>query len=90
MYYVKWDSKNFGRHNCNCHQNYQKFKHTPQKVIAMAVPNFIFIFPLQTFTTLETITNATSAKQWFLEKAKDPSAVGKHFVALSTNAVSIH
>lgn len=42
----------------------------------------------QTLTTQETITNAETAKEWFLEAAKDPSAVAKHFVALSTNTVS--
>ncbi|GFS15864.1 glucose-6-phosphate isomerase [Elysia marginata] len=46
----------------------------------------LFIIASKTFTTQETITNATSAKLWFLEKAKDASAVAKHFVALSTNA----
>jgi glucose-6-phosphate isomerase len=45
----------------------------------------LFIIASKTFTTQETITNATSAKNWFLETAKDPSAVAKHFVALSTN-----
>ncbi|KAI5631128.1 phosphoglucose isomerase domain-containing protein [Phthorimaea operculella] len=45
----------------------------------------LFIVASKTFTTQETITNATSAKSWFLEKAQDPSAVAKHFVALSTN-----
>lgn len=46
----------------------------------------LFIIASKTFTTQETITNATSAKLWFLEQAKDPAAVAKHFVALSTNA----
>jgi glucose-6-phosphate isomerase len=45
----------------------------------------LFIIASKTFTTQETITNATSAKNWFLETAKDPAAVSKHFVALSTN-----
>ena len=44
---------------------------------------------LQTFTTLETITNAKSARQWLLDAAKDDSAVAKHFVALSTNEVCV-
>uniref|UniRef100_A0A672FQ40 Glucose-6-phosphate isomerase n=1 Tax=Salarias fasciatus TaxID=181472 RepID=A0A672FQ40_SALFA len=47
----------------------------------------LFIIASKTFTTQETITNAESAKEWFLEHAKDKSAVAKHFVALSTNAV---
>lgn len=45
----------------------------------------LFIIASKTFTTQETITNATSAKNWLLEQAKNPSAVAKHFVALSTN-----
>jgi glucose-6-phosphate isomerase len=45
----------------------------------------LFIIASKTFTTQETITNATSAKTWFLSTAKDPAAVAKHFVALSTN-----
>lgn len=45
----------------------------------------LFIIASKTYTTQETITNATSAKNWFLENAKDPAAVAKHFVALSTN-----
>ncbi|XP_030387848.1 glucose-6-phosphate isomerase [Scaptodrosophila lebanonensis] len=45
----------------------------------------LFIIASKTFTTQETITNATSAKTWLLEHAKDEEAVAKHFVALSTN-----
>ncbi|XP_036333210.1 glucose-6-phosphate isomerase [Rhagoletis pomonella] len=45
----------------------------------------LFIVASKTFTTQETITNATSAKTWLLEQAKDSAAVAKHFVALSTN-----
>ncbi|KJE97440.1 glucose phosphate isomerase a [Capsaspora owczarzaki ATCC 30864] len=44
----------------------------------------IFVIASKTFTTLETITNANSAKEWILAAAKDVSAVAKHFVALST------
>lgn len=49
----------------------------------------LFIIASKTFTTQETITNATSAREWFLAKAKDKSAVAKHFVALSTNTVKV-
>ncbi|XP_035213614.1 glucose-6-phosphate isomerase-like isoform X2 [Stegodyphus dumicola] len=49
----------------------------------------LFIIASKTFTTQETITNAESAKAWFLETAKDQSAVAKHFVALSTNAPKV-
>jgi len=49
----------------------------------------LFIIASKTFTTQETITNATSAKTWFLERAKDKAMVAKHFVALSTNAPKV-
>ncbi|HKJ05752.1 MAG TPA: glucose-6-phosphate isomerase [Geopsychrobacteraceae bacterium] len=39
----------------------------------------------KTFTTQETLCNAESAKQWLLSAGADPSAVAKHFVAISTN-----
>ncbi|CAM0139492.1 glucose-6-phosphate isomerase [Umbelopsis sp. WA50703] len=45
----------------------------------------LFIIASKTFTTQETITNAVSAKEWFLSTAKDQAHVAKHFVALSTN-----
>ncbi|WKX89412.1 hypothetical protein Q1695_008795 [Nippostrongylus brasiliensis] len=45
----------------------------------------LFIIASKTFTTQETITNAETAKEWFLNKAGSKSAVAKHFVALSTN-----
>ncbi|GIZ43705.1 hypothetical protein CKM354_000692200 [Cercospora kikuchii] len=44
----------------------------------------LFLIASKTFTTAETVTNATTAKKWFLEKASE-SDVAKHFVALSTN-----
>ncbi len=45
----------------------------------------LFVIASKTFTTQETMTNANSAKDWFLEQANDEEAVKKHFVALSTN-----
>jgi glucose-6-phosphate isomerase len=45
----------------------------------------LFIIASKTFTTQETMTNAMSARTWFLETAKDEKEVAKHFVALSTN-----
>ncbi|MDE1170559.1 MAG: glucose-6-phosphate isomerase [Verrucomicrobium sp.] len=45
----------------------------------------LFIVASKTFTTQETLVNATSAKEWLLAKLQDPAAVAKHFVALSTN-----
>ncbi len=49
----------------------------------------LFIIASKTFTTQETITNARSARDWFLKTAKDPGAVAKHFVALSTNSKEV-
>ncbi|SHO63219.1 glucose-6-phosphate isomerase [Algoriphagus zhangzhouensis] len=45
----------------------------------------MFFIASKTFTTQETMTNAHSARNWFLNHAKDEAAVAKHFVALSTN-----
>ncbi|WP_018545751.1 glucose-6-phosphate isomerase [Streptomyces sp. LaPpAH-108] len=49
----------------------------------------LFIVASKTFTTIETITNATSARQWLLESLGDEKAVARHFVALSTNAEKV-
>ncbi|MFG2883147.1 glucose-6-phosphate isomerase [Streptomyces sp. NPDC048297] len=49
----------------------------------------LFIIASKTFTTVETITNATSARTWLVDALGDPSAVAKHFVALSTNAAKV-
>jgi glucose-6-phosphate isomerase len=50
----------------------------------------LFIVASKTFTTIETITNATSARSWLLEGlGGDEKAVAKHFVALSTNAEKV-
>jgi glucose-6-phosphate isomerase len=49
----------------------------------------LFIVASKTFTTQETITNATTARDWFLERATDKTHVAKHFVALSTNTKAV-
>jgi len=49
----------------------------------------LFIIASKTFTTLETMANAHSARAWFLAHAKDDQAVAKHFVALSTNTEAV-
>jgi len=48
----------------------------------------LFIVASKTFTTQETMTNALSAREWFLKKGKDTD-VAKHFVALSTNVEAV-
>jgi glucose-6-phosphate isomerase len=49
----------------------------------------LFLIASKTFTTQETMTNAHSARAWFLESANDEAAIAKHFVALSTNAKEV-
>ncbi len=49
----------------------------------------LFIVSSKTFTTLETITNANSARRWLLSTLGDPRAVARHFVAVSTNTEGV-
>lgn len=49
----------------------------------------LFIIASKTFTTQETMTNALTAKDWFLEVAKDEAFVKNHFIALSTNKEAV-
>src|SRR5271154_407917 len=49
----------------------------------------LFIISSKTFTTLETMTNAQSARKWSLETLGDERAIAKHFVAVSTNAAEV-
>lgn len=49
----------------------------------------LFLVASKTFTTQETMTNAHSARDWFLATAQDSAHVAKHFAALSTNAKSV-
>lgn len=49
----------------------------------------LFIIASKTFTTKETISNAHTARNWFLVQAKDQAHVSKHFVALSTNTAEV-
>jgi glucose-6-phosphate isomerase len=49
----------------------------------------LFMIASKTFTTQETMTNAFSAREWFLNTAEDPAHVARHFVAISTNAEAV-
>jgi glucose-6-phosphate isomerase len=49
----------------------------------------LFIIASKVFNTQETMTNAKSARNWFLEQAKDSKAIAKHFVAISTHAANV-
>jgi len=49
----------------------------------------LFIVSSKTFTTLETMTNAHTARQWCLDALRDEKAIARHFVAVSTNAAEV-
>lgn len=49
----------------------------------------LFIIASKTFTTQETMANATAAKEWLIDKLKDPSCTTRHFCALSTNEKAV-
>ncbi|WP_207432748.1 glucose-6-phosphate isomerase [Sabulibacter ruber] len=49
----------------------------------------LFMIASKTFTTQETMTNAHSARSWFLDQVQDEEHIKKHFVALSTNSVAV-
>nr|AAH44450.1 Glucose phosphate isomerase a [Danio rerio]AAI65764.1 Gpia protein [Danio rerio] len=63
--------------------------HMAKTLAQLNAETTLFIIASKTFTTQETITNAETAREWFLQAAKDKSAVAKHFVALSTNAPKV-
>jgi glucose-6-phosphate isomerase len=61
-----------------------------EAVIDLDAAETLFIISSKTFTTLETMTNAHTARDWTLAKlGGDPAAVAKHFVAVSTNAAGV-
>lgn len=49
----------------------------------------LFLIASKTFTTQETMTNAFTARSWFLDHSRDESSVAKHFIALSTNEAEV-
>jgi glucose-6-phosphate isomerase len=55
----------------------------------LAAEETLFIISSKTFGTLETLTNAASARDWVVGQLGDESAVAKHFVAVSTNAQKV-
>jgi glucose-6-phosphate isomerase len=59
--------------------------HIAETVKALNPETTLFIIASKTFTTQETMTNAESARAWFLEKTGGKGEVAKHFVAVSTN-----
>ena len=59
--------------------------HIAETVKKLNPETTLFIIASKTFTTQETMTNAESARAWFLEKTNGKGEVAKHFVAVSTN-----
>jgi glucose-6-phosphate isomerase len=55
----------------------------------LAPEETLFIISSKTFTTLETMTNARTAREWLLRKLDDEKAVARHFVAVSTNTEEV-
>jgi glucose-6-phosphate isomerase len=83
--------KPYGQANLNLHfVSNVDGTHIAEALKKLNPETTLFIVASKTFTTQETITNAESAKAWFLTKSgADSSAVAKHFVALSTNAKAV-
>jgi glucose-6-phosphate isomerase len=63
--------------------------HIAETLAGLDPASALFIVASKTFTTQETLANAHTARAWFLERMKDPAAVARHFVALSTNAAEV-
>jgi glucose-6-phosphate isomerase len=60
-----------------------------EAVEGLAADETLFIISSKTFTTLETMTNAATARRWTLERLGSDAAVAKHFVAVSTNREAV-
>ena len=60
-----------------------------EAVIDLNPEETLFIISSKTFTTLETMTNAHTARDWAIKGLKDESSIAKHFVAVSTNDVEV-
>ena len=63
--------------------------HIAEVLKKIEVEETLFLIASKTFTTQETMTNAHTARNWFLLNAKDEAHVAKHFVALSTNEAEV-
>jgi glucose-6-phosphate isomerase len=60
-----------------------------EAVIDLDPAETLFVISSKTFTTLETMTNAHSARDWALAGLKDEASIAKHFVAVSTNTAEV-
>jgi len=63
--------------------------HIAETLKGLSPETTLFMIASKTFTTQETMTNAHTARRWFLEAAKDESYIRKHFVAISTNEAEV-
>jgi glucose-6-phosphate isomerase len=63
--------------------------HLAETVKGLNPETTLFIIASKTFTTQETMTNAESAKRWFLQNSNNQGEVSKHFVAVSTNTQAV-
>lgn len=63
--------------------------HIVETLAKLDAETTLFLIASKTFTTQETMTNAYSARDWFLNFAQDEGYIAKHFIALSTNAASV-
>ena len=63
--------------------------HIAETLRGLSPETTLFMIASKTFTTQETMTNAFSAREWFLKHAKDEKHVAKHFVAISTNTEKV-
>ena len=63
--------------------------HIAETLKSLQPQSTLFVIASKTFTTQETLTNAHSARDWFLQQVGDESAIAKHFVAVSTNAEQV-
>ncbi len=63
--------------------------HLAETLKKVAPETTLFLIASKTFTTQETMTNAHTARAWFLEHAKEEAHIARHFAALSTNAAAV-
>jgi glucose-6-phosphate isomerase len=63
--------------------------HISETLKKLSPETTLFMIASKTFTTQETMTNAHTARRWFLDASRDESSVKDHFVAISTNAKEV-
>ena len=63
--------------------------HIAETLKKLSPETTLFLIASKTFTTLETMTNANTAKKWFLDNGGSEKDIAKHFAALSTNAKAV-